>query len=222
MLERIEGDTSSSATPIDVNGQSVYEKLLARVTNLASRDAVSSSGLPIRRARRRSDGLRPPIERRTSATDSHGRDILWAVANGSHPDRAGQRPDGALCTKWPLFADKERILVDGAVDPNVGLAVDKPVRIGSVRWFGKARGVNIERVEVIRRMNDTYSKIWDRRLMIHHSAAQTRRVREVYYAVRDSGRQVASRRFKATSNRAARLSPCMTSKSPHWSHFDVK
>ena len=137
MLERIEGDYFiRSATPIDVNGQSVTEKLLAsgdqislsprcriqfRLPNPASTTAV----LTVSGAR-----LSRPDVRQLILMD---RDILIGPYANDHIRTEQVKDPMALFVQNGrlLCRTKDDILVDGAsFDPNVGLAVDKPVRIG--------------------------------------------------------------------------------------------
>jgi hypothetical protein len=137
MLERIEGDYFiRSQTPIDVNGQSVTEKLLAdgdrialsprcRIQFKLPNPASTSAVLMVSGAR-----LSRPDVRQLILMD---RDILIGPYANNHI-RTEQVTDPVA-----LFAQNGRllcrtrddILVDGAsFDPNVGLAMDKPVRIG--------------------------------------------------------------------------------------------
>jgi len=137
MLERVEGDYFvRSQTPIDVNGQSVTEKLLGdgdRITlsprcvirfalpNPASTTAV----LTVSGAR-----LNRPDIRQIILMD---RDILIGPYANDHIRTEQVKEPLALFAQNGrlLCRTKDDILVDGAsFDPNVGLAMDKPVRIG--------------------------------------------------------------------------------------------
>ncbi len=137
MLERMEGDYFvRSATPIEVNGQSVTEKLLANGDRIAlssrchikfhlPNPASTTAVLTVSGAR-----LSRPDIRQLILMD---RDILIGPYTNNHI-RTEQLKDTVT-----LFAQngrllcrtKESILVDGCnFDPSVGLAVDKPVKIG--------------------------------------------------------------------------------------------
>jgi hypothetical protein len=137
MLERMEGDYFvRSATPIEVNGQSVTEKLLADGDRIAlssrchikfhlPNPASTTAVLTVSGAR-----LSRPDIRQLILMD---RDILIGPYTNNHI-RTEQLKDTVT-----LFAQngrllcrtKEGILVDGCnFDPSVGLAVDKPVKIG--------------------------------------------------------------------------------------------
>jgi hypothetical protein len=137
MLERIEGDYFvRSQTPIDVNGQSVTEKLLAdgdrialsprcriqfRLPNPASTTAV----LTVSGAR-----LSRPDVRELILMD---RDILVGPYANNHVRTEQVKDPAALFVQNGrlLCRTKDDILVDGAsFDPSVGLAVGRPVRIG--------------------------------------------------------------------------------------------
>jgi len=139
VLERIEGDYFvRSATPIDVNGQSVTEKLLAdgdhislsprcriqfRLPNPASTTAV----LTVSGAR-----LSRPDVRQLILMD---RDILIGPYANNHIRTEQVKDPVALFVQNGrlLCRTRDDILVDGAsFDPNVGLAMDKPVRIGKL------------------------------------------------------------------------------------------
>ena len=137
VLERIEGDYFiRSQTLIDVNGQSVTEKLLSdgdrialsarcriqfRLPNPASTTAV----LTVSGAR-----LSRPDVRQLILMD---RDILIGPYANNHIRTEQVKEPVALFAQNGrlLCRTKDDILVDGAsFDPNVGLAMDKPVRIG--------------------------------------------------------------------------------------------
>jgi hypothetical protein len=137
VLERVEGDYFiRSQTPIDVNGQSVTEKLLAdgdrialsarcriqfRLPNPASTTAV----LTVSGAR-----LSRPDVRQLILMD---RDILIGPYANNHIRTEQVKDPVALFAQNGrlLCRTKDDILVDGAsFDPSVGLALDKPVRIG--------------------------------------------------------------------------------------------
>jgi tetratricopeptide (TPR) repeat protein len=136
-IERAEGDYFiRSQTPIDVNGQAVTDKLLAdgdrivlsarcRIRFQLPNPASTTAVLTVSGAR-----LSRPDVRQIILMD---RDILIGPYANNHI-RAEQVKDPVA-----LFAQngrllcraKESILVDGAgFDPSVGLALDKPVRIG--------------------------------------------------------------------------------------------
>ncbi len=137
VLERIEGDYFiRSQTPVDVNGQAVTEKLLAdgdrialspkcriqfRLPNPASTTAV----LTLSGAR-----LNRPDIRQLILMD---RDILIGPYANDHIRTEQVKDPVALFAQNGrlLCRTRDDILVDGAsFDPSVGLAMDKPVRIG--------------------------------------------------------------------------------------------
>ena len=137
MLERVEGDYFvRSQTPVEVNGQPVTEKLLSDGDHIAlsprcrikfhlPNPASTTAVLTVSGAR-----LNRPDIRELILMD---RDILVGPYINDHI-RTDQLKDPVT-----LFAQngrllcraKESILVDGCnLDPSVGLALDKPVRIG--------------------------------------------------------------------------------------------
>ena len=137
MLERVEGDYFvRSQTPVEVNGQPVTEKLLSDGDHIAlsprcrikfhlPNPASTTAVLTVSGAR-----LNRPDIRKLILMD---RDILVGPYINDHI-RTDQLKDPVT-----LFAQngrllcraKESILVDGCnLDPSVGLALDKPVRIG--------------------------------------------------------------------------------------------
>jgi tetratricopeptide (TPR) repeat protein len=137
MLERMDGDYFiRSATPVEVNGQSVTEKLLADGDRIAlsprchikfhlPNPASTTAVLTVSGAR-----LSRPDIKQLILMD---RDILIGPYINNHI-RTEQLKDTVT-----LFAQngrllcraKEGILVGGcSFDPSVGLAVDKPVKIG--------------------------------------------------------------------------------------------
>jgi tetratricopeptide (TPR) repeat protein len=139
MLERVEGDYFvRSATPIDVNGQSATEKLLADGDHIAlsprcrikfhlPNPASATAVLTVSGARM----SRPDI-RQVILMD---RDILVGPYLNNHI-RTNQvkEPVTLFAQNGRLLCRaKESILVDGCTfDPSVGLAVDKPVQIGGL------------------------------------------------------------------------------------------
>jgi len=137
MLERVEGDYFvRSQTPVEVNGQPVTEKLLSDGDHIAlsprcrikfhlPNPASTTAVLTVSGAR-----LNRPDIRELILMD---RDILVGPYINDHI-RTDQLKDPVT-----LFAQngrllcraKESILVDGCnLDPSVGLALDKPVKIG--------------------------------------------------------------------------------------------
>jgi len=137
MLERVEGDYFiRSDTPIDVNGQSVTEKLLADGDRIAlsskcrirfglPNPASTTAVLTVSGAR-----LSRPDIRQLILMD---RDILIGPYINDHIRTEQVKDPAALFVQNGrlLCRTKDDILVDGAsFDPSVGLAMDKPVRIG--------------------------------------------------------------------------------------------
>lgn len=137
MLERVEGDYFiRSQTPIDVNGQSVTEKLLADGDRIAlssrcrirfglPNPASTTAVLTVSGAR-----LSRPDVRQLILMD---RDILVGPYANNHIRTEQMKDPAALFVQNGrlLCRTKDDILVDGAsFDPGVGLAMDKPVRIG--------------------------------------------------------------------------------------------
>jgi len=137
MLERVEGDYFiRSQTPIDVNGQSVTEKLLADGDRIAlsskcrirfglPNPASTTAVLTVSGAR-----LSRPDVRQLILMD---RDILVGPYANNHIRTEQVKDPAALFVQNGrlLCRTKDDILVDGAsFDPGVGLAMDKPVRIG--------------------------------------------------------------------------------------------
>jgi tetratricopeptide (TPR) repeat protein len=138
-LERVEGDYFiRSATPIDVNGQAVMEKLLSdgdrialsprcRIRFALPNPASTTAVLSVSGAR-----LSRPDVRQIILMD---RDILIGPYANNHVRTEQVREPMALFVQNGrlLCRTKDDILVDGAsFDPGVGLAVDKPVRIGGL------------------------------------------------------------------------------------------
>ncbi|MBN1507488.1 MAG: hypothetical protein JW955_11615 [Sedimentisphaerales bacterium] len=137
ILERVEGDYFvRSGTPIDVNGQSVTEKLLAdgdRIS-LSSRcrirfglpnPASSTAVLTVSGAR-----LSRPDIRQLILMD---RDILIGPYANDHIRTEQVKDPVALFAQNGrlLCRTRDDILVDGtSFDPSVGLAMDRPVKIG--------------------------------------------------------------------------------------------
>jgi tetratricopeptide (TPR) repeat protein len=138
-LERVEGDYFiRSATPIDVNGQSVTEKLLADGDRIAlsprcrirfglPNPASTTAVLSVSGAR-----LSRPDIRQIILMD---RDILIGPYANNHVRTEQVKDPVALFVQNGrlLCRAKDDILVDGAsFDPSVGLVMDKPVRIGGL------------------------------------------------------------------------------------------
>jgi hypothetical protein len=139
MLERVEGDYFiRSATPIDVNGQSVTEKLLADGDRIAlsprcrirfglPNPASTTAVLSVSGARLSRLDIRQII--------LMDRDILIGPYANNHVRTEQVKDPVALFVQNGrlLCRAKDDILVDGAsFDPSVGLAMDKPVRIGGL------------------------------------------------------------------------------------------
>jgi hypothetical protein len=137
MLERVEGDYFiRSQTPVDVNGQSVTEKLLSDGDRIAlspkcrirfglPNPASTTAVLTVSGAR-----LSRPDIRQLILMD---RDILIGPYANDHIRTEQVKDPMALFAQNGrlLCRTKDDILVDGAsFDPSVGLAMDKPVRIG--------------------------------------------------------------------------------------------
>jgi tetratricopeptide (TPR) repeat protein len=137
MLERVEGDYFiRSQTPIDVNGQSVTEKLLAnddlialsprcRIRFQLPNPASTTAVLTVSGAR-----LSRPDIRQIILMD---RDILIGPYANNHVRTEQVKDPVALFVQNGrlLCRTRDDILVDGAsFDPRVGLALDRPVRIG--------------------------------------------------------------------------------------------
>ena len=137
VLERVEGDYFiRSQTPIDVNGQSVTERLLADGDRIAlsprcrirfglPNPASTTAVLTVSGAR-----LSRPDIRQLILMD---RDILIGPYANDHIRTEQVKDPVALFAQNGrlLCRTRDDILVDGArFDPSVGLAVDKPVKIG--------------------------------------------------------------------------------------------
>ena len=137
VLERVEGDYFiRSGTPIDVNGQSVTEKMLSdgdrialssrcRIRFQLPNPASTTAVLTVSGAR-----LSRPDIRQLILMD---RDILIGPYANDHIRTEQVKDPVALFAQNGrlLCRTKDDILVDGAsFDPSVGLAMDKPVRIG--------------------------------------------------------------------------------------------
>jgi hypothetical protein len=137
MLERMEGDYFvRSTTPIAVNGQPVTEKLLAdgdhislsprcRIKFHLPNPASTTAVLTVSGAR-----LSRPDIGQLILMD---RDILVGPYLNDHIRTDHVKEPVALFAQNGrlLCRAQESILVDGcSFDPNVGLAVDKPVQIG--------------------------------------------------------------------------------------------
>ncbi len=137
VLERVEGDYFiRSQTPIDVNGQSVSEKLLGdgdrialsprcRIRFQLPNPASTTAVLTVSGAR-----LSRPDIRQLILMD---RDILIGPYANDHIRTEQVKDPVALFAQNGrlLCRTRDDILVDGAsFDPNVGLAMDKPVKIG--------------------------------------------------------------------------------------------
>ena len=139
MLERMEGDYFvRSQTPVEVNGQRVTEKLLADGDRIAlsprcqirfhlPNPASTTAVLTVSGAR-----LSRPDIKQLILMD---RDILIGpYANDHIRTEQLQEPVALFAQNGRLLCRaKESILVDGrGFDPNVGLAMDKHVKIGKV------------------------------------------------------------------------------------------